>query len=174
MKPSLSELIINLEEKFGKLNEIAMQCAEDFFNNHENFINSIISNKILLVISPNMLANKLQEPKYYRYRIYNGLSIVLGFLGLLTFFFNWKIAIGLLVLSFIISKISNYMKVLISRNFSEELTLKIITNPDEGMFDICQYYIAGILQLASAKGKAHLPLLPSYSLTGVEKYANKK
>jgi len=41
-------------------------------------------------------------------------------------------------------------------------------NPDEGMFDICHYYIAGILELSSTKGKAHFPLIPSYSLTGIK------
>lgn len=89
----------------------------------------------------------------------------------LHFFFNWKVGIGIFALAFIFKNISSNLKFKTSLNFAKEITHKFSTNPDEGMFDICQYYIAGILQLASSKGKAHLPLIPSYSLTGIEKFA---
>lgn len=171
MKPTLDELISGLEEKFGELIPQAKHCAEDFHKSYEDFIDSILSKKIIIVASPNLLADKIQEPKYTRYRTFGGLSIFLFFIGLITLFFNWKIAIGIFVLAFILRKISTYLKFKSSQNFAKEITSKFSSNPDEGMFDICQYYIAGILQLASTKGKAHLPLIPSYCLTGIKKYA---
>lgn len=174
MRPTLKELILKLEEKFGKLNPQAEHCAEDFHTNYEKFIDSILSNEINIVASPNMLADKLQESKYTRYRTFSGLSIFLVVVGLITLFFNWKIGIGIFILAFISKKISSNLKFKSSQNFAKELTLKFSTNPDEGMFDICQYYIAGILQLASTKGRAHLPLIPSFSLTGIEKYARRE
>ncbi len=91
MKPTLAELTLKLEEKFGKLNSQAEHCAEDFYENYQEFINSILSEKIIIIASPNMLANKLQESKYTRYRTFGGLSILLIISGLVTIFFNWKI-----------------------------------------------------------------------------------
>ncbi len=174
MKPSLDELIIKLEEKFGKLNPQANHCAEDIFKNYENFIESISSNEIIIVASPNMLADKLQEPKYTKYRTFGGLSILMVIIGIVTLFFNWKIALVIFILAYILKKISSNLKFKSSQNFAKELTSKFSINPHEGMFDICQYYIAGILQLASSKGRAHLPLLPSYSLSGIETFAKRE
>lgn len=173
MKPTLTELTLKLEDKFGKLNSQASHCAEDIYENYQEFINSIRSEKIVIIASPNMLANKLQESKYTRYRTFGGLSILLIIAGLVTIFFNWKIGLGLIVGSIILKIISSNSKKRVSRNFALELTSKINTNSDEGMFDLCQYYIAGILQLVSAKGRAHLPLIPSYSLTGIEQFARR-
>jgi hypothetical protein len=65
------------------------------------------------------------------------------------------------------------LKKKVSKDFALKLTSKIKKKSDEGMFDLCQYYIAGILQLASSKGRAHLPLIPSYSLTGIEVFAKR-
>lgn len=171
MKPTLDALISVLEEKFGELTPQAKHCAEDFHKSYENFIDSIISKKITIVASPNLLADKLQESKYNRYRSFGGLSIFLFLIGLITLFVNWKIAIGIFVMAFISRKISTYLKFKSSQNFEKYITLKFSSNPDEGMFDICQYYIAGILLLSSTKGEAYLPLIPSYCLTGIEKYA---
>lgn len=173
MKPTLTELISKLEEQFGKLNSQAEHCAEDIHENYEDFISSIQANNIVIVASPNMLASKLQEPKYTRYRTFGGLSILFLIVGLITVFFNWKIGLGLFVVSFLAKFISSKMKNNSSKNFALELTSKINETPDDGMFDVCQYYIAGILQLASTKGRAHLPLIPSYSLTGVEEFARR-
>lgn len=174
MKPTLTELISKLEEQFGKLNSQAEHCAEDFHENYEDFISSIQTNNIVIIASPNMLASKLQEPKYTRYRTFGGLSILLIIAGIITIFFNWKIGLGLIVGSFLAKFLSSKMKSNSSKNFALELTSKINKKPDDGMFDVCQYYIAGILQLASAKGRAHLPLIPSYSLTGVEEFARRE
>jgi hypothetical protein len=174
MKPTLTELISKLEEQFGKLNSQAEHCAEDFHENYQDFINSIQSKKIIIIASPNMLATKLQEPKYTRYRTFGGLSILLFIAGIITLFFNWKIGLGLILGSFLAKFISTKMKNSSSKNFAFELTSKIKETPDDGMFDVCQYYIAGILQLASTKGRAHLPLIPSYSLTGVEEFARRE
>lgn len=173
MKPTLTELISKLEEQFGKLNSQAEHCAEDIHENYEDFISSIQANNIVIVASPNMLASKLQEPKYTRYRTFGGLSILFLIVGIITVFFNWKIGLGLFVVSFLAKFISSKMKNNSSKNFAHELTSKINETPDDGMFDVCQYYIAGILQLASTKGRAHLPLIPSYSLTGVEEFARR-
>lgn len=174
MKPTLTELISKLEEQFGKLNSQAEHCAEDFHENYQDFISSIKANNIVIIASPNMLASKLQEPKYTRYRTFGGLSILLLVAGIITIFFNWKIGVGLFVVSFLVKFISSKMKNNSSKNFALELTLKINETPDDGMFDVCQYYIAGILQLASTRGRAHLPLIPSYSLTGVEEFARRE
>lgn len=174
MKPTLDELIIKLEEKFGKLTPQANHCTEDIYSNYENFIESISSYEIIFVVSPNMLADKLQETKYTRYRTFGGLSILMVIIGIVTLFLNWKIAIGIFILAYILKKISSNLKFKSSQDFAKELTSKFLINPDEGMFDVCQYYIAGILQLASSKGRAHLPLLPSYSLSGIEIYARRE
>lgn len=174
MRPTLEDLVLKLEEKFGKLNQQAEHCTEDFHKNYDNFIDSILSNEIVIVASPNILADTFRDSKYSRYRIFNGLSILTVLGGLITLFFNWKIGIGIFILAFIFKKISSNLKINSSLNFANEITQKFSTNPDEGMFDICQYYIAGVLQLASSKGAAHLPLIPSYSLTGIEKYAGQK
>ncbi len=168
MRPTLTELISKLEEQFGKLNSQAEHCTEDIHENYEDFISSIQANNIVIVASPNMLASKLQEPKYTRYRTFGGLSILLLIVGLIAVFFNWKIGLGLFVVSFLAKFISSKMKNNSSKNFALELTSKINETPDDGMFDVCQYYIAGILKLASTKGRAHLPLIRTYSLTGVE------
>lgn len=174
MKPTLTELISKLEEQFGKLNSQAEHCAEDFHENYEDFISSIQTNNIVIIASPNMLASKLQEPKYTRYRTFGGLSILLILAGIITVFFNWKIGLGLIVGSFIAKFISSKMKNSSSKNFALELTSKINESPDDGMFDVCQYYIGGILQLASTRGRAYLPLIPSYSLTGIEEFARRE
>jgi len=174
MKPTLTELISKLEEQFGKLTPAAEHCAEDFHENYQDFIDSFRSNTIIIIASPTMLANKLQEPKYMRYRTFGGLSILLIIAGLITLFFNWKIGLGLIVSSFIAKFISSKMKNSSSKNFARDITSKVNEKSDEGMFDICQYYIAGILQLASSRGRAHLPLIPSYSLTGIKEFARRE
>ena len=173
MKPTLIELTLKLEEKFGKLTSQAEHCAEDFHENYQEFIDEISSNNIVIIASANLLASKLQEPKYTRYRTFGGLSALLFVAGLITVFFNWKIGLGLIVGSIICKIISSNLKRKVSKDFALKLTLKIKTNSDEVMFDICQYYIAGILRLASSKGRAHLPLIPSYSLTGIEVFAKR-
>lgn len=174
MKPTLEELIKKLEKKFGKLNPQAEHCAEDFHSNYEDFIDSIRSRDIIIVASTNMLADKLQESKYTKYRIFGGLFMLLFIAGIITIFFNWEIGLGLIILAFISKKTSSYLKSKISKNFTKDITLKFSKNSDEAMFDICQYYIAGILQLASKKGKANLPFIPSYSLTGNQEFARDK
>lgn len=174
MKPELEELVLKLEEKFGKLVPQAEHCAIDFHNRYEDFIQSIRSNEIIIVASPNMLADKLRDSKYSRYRTFSGLSILSLVIALIFLFFNWKIGLGFFVAAFISKKISMNLKYKASKNFANEITSKFSIDPDDGMFDLCQYYIAGILQLVSPKGKAHLPLIPSYSLTGIEKYARRK
>jgi hypothetical protein len=174
MKPKKEDLIIRLEGKFGKLIPAAEHCAEDIYENYGSFIDSIISKKITIVASPNLLASKLPDPKYSKYRIYVGISVLLVVASIITMFFNWKVGIGLIAASFIIKRVSTSLKIKYSLEFSGQIFSKFSNDPDEGMFDICQYYIAGILQLSSEKGKAHLPLLPSYALTGITKYARKE
>lgn len=70
MKPTLTELISKLEEQFGKLNSQAEHFAEDFHENYEDFISSIQTDNIVIIASSNMLATKLQEPKYTRYKTF--------------------------------------------------------------------------------------------------------
>lgn len=173
MKPTLNELIYSLEQKFGKLNSAAEHCAVDFHQNYEDYIKAISSNEIIIVTSPNMLADKLQESKYTKYRTFGGWSILLTIVGLITLFFKWEIGLLLFATAFVFKIISNNLKTSVSKKFSEDITNKILSNPDEGMFDICQYYIAGILQLASLKGRAHLPIVPSYSLNGIKKFTRR-
>jgi hypothetical protein len=174
MKPTLTELMSKLEEQFGKLNAQAEHCAEDFHEIYQDFINSIQTNNIVIIASPNMLASKLQDPKYTRYRTFGRLSILLIIAGIISVFFNCKIGLGLFVGSFLAKFISSKMKNSSSKNFDLELTSKINKTPAEGMFDVCQYYITGILQLASTNGRAHLPLIPSYCLTGVQEFARRE
>jgi hypothetical protein len=171
MKPTINELTAKLEEKFGKLTPQAKHCMEDFYENYQEFINSIQTDKIIIFAPANLLANKLQEPKYTKYKKYENLSRLLAIAGLIYIFFNWKIGLGLILVSLVINLISKKIKKRISGDFEALLTSKIKLDLDEGMFDICQYYIAGILMLASNKGKAFIPLIPSYSLTGIKEYA---
>jgi hypothetical protein len=170
MKPTLKELIYNLEQKFGKLNSAAEDCAEDFHENYNDYIKAINSSEIIIITSPNMLADKLKEFKYTKYRIFSGWSILLTLAGLITIFFKLKIGLLLFAIAFILKLISNNLKTSISQKFSKDITNKILSNPNEGILDVCEYYILGILQLSSSKGDAHLPLVPSYSLNGIKKF----
>lgn len=66
MKPTLDELILRLEEKFGKLNMPTNRCTEDFHKNYQKLINSILSKEVVLVVSANLLKDKIGGSKNER------------------------------------------------------------------------------------------------------------
>ncbi len=165
MKPTFDELILNLT-KNGKLNIHKTHCVEDFYKNYDAFVKSICSNEIIFIVSTQMLSKKLKKLEYSRYRIYSSQSIFYGIIGMFVLFFNIKGGSLILLLSFISLMFSLYLKKKTGLNFAMELKLKFALNPDEGMLKVCKYYLAGILQLHSVKGKAIAPMHPSYCLTG--------
>jgi hypothetical protein len=110
MKNTITELIDSLEKKFGPLTIQANHCAEDFHENYEEFIYGFQSGNLTIVTSPFMLATKIPISKYSSYKIFAGVSTLLGILGVILVFFYWKIAILLLLISFLFKIISRYKK----------------------------------------------------------------
>ena len=172
MKVELKEFKSLLEEKFGKLTPQANHCADDFYENYEDFISSFKSKRIQIIASPSVLSRKLPDKKYSSYQTYSGLSILLGIVGIIFLFFYWKIAVGMLILSLLLSISARYIKNRTAITFSNQISNKFEFDEFDGIFDVAQYYIAGIIQIRSQTAAAHLPLLPSVSLTGIEKYAD--
>ena len=173
MKPSIEDLIFKLEEKFGKLNSEAEHHAEDILEHYDAFIDSIIAKKIFFVIDPYTLAKSFHDYKYSIYQTFSFLSFLSVIIGVITSFFNWKYGIILFFLAFVLRKISSHLRLKNSQCFAKELYIKFLGNLDEGMFDVCQYYIAGMLQLVSNEGTACLPIIPSYSITGIKTFARR-
>ena len=171
MKNTITALIDSLEKKFGPLTIQANHCAEDFHENYEEFIYGFQSGNLTIVTSPFMLATKIPISKYSSYKIFAGVSTLLGILGVILVFFYWKIAILLLLISFLFKIISRYKKNKMALDFSNEILMKLDIDEYDGFFDVVQYYIAGIIQIRSDIGTAHLPLLPSVALTGVKQFA---
>lgn len=65
---------------------------------------------------------------------------------------------------------SRFKKVTAGKKFTEDLRKEIIQNPlSMGMAKLCAHYIAGIIQLSSAKRKAHWPQYPSNVIKGAER-----
>lgn len=176
MKKSLDELIHSLEQQFGTLTPQAKHCAQDFYENYEDFVYLIKYRSFIVVTSAPVLAQKIPIGKYTSYQKYGGLSMLLGIIGVILIFFYWKIAISLLATSFLLKIIARYKKNKVAMDFSNEIIEKFLISDYEGFFDIVQYYIAGIIQIQSQTIPiaAHLPLLPSVVLTGIVKYAETK
>lgn len=172
MKPTFNEFLIQLENKFGKLTPQAMHCAEDIYEYYEQIVEAFNSNKMSVITSPQVLSRKI--PNLSKYQNVAGFSILLAIIGFIVIFFNWKIAVGILVFSFLLKIIARYMKNKIAIDFSSNIVNKFLINENEGIFDIAQFYIAGIIQLKSNVGYAHLPSLPSNSLTGNNSFARIK
>ena len=169
--PTLEDFILKLEEKFGKLNPQAEHYAEDFLLNYENFIIQIRLKKILFGVFADRLSSQFHDSKYSKYKFFGSLSIVLFLISIVVLFFNWKYSIGCFIGFIVLKKYSNYLKSSGTESFVNEINLKFLDNQDDAMFDVCQLYIGGILQLVSVKGVACTPLLPSYCLSGVKVFA---
>lgn len=174
MNIDFSEFKALLEKQFGQLTPQAKHCAEDFYAHYDLFINSFQEGKIQLFTSPHLLARKLPSKTNTKYQTFNGLAILLGLIGIILFFFNWKIAVMTIVISALSKFYSNYLKNKNAQNFTNNIIEKIVINEFDGFFDIAQYYIGGIIQIRTTVGFAHLPLLPSTSLTGIENYARNR
>lgn len=171
MKKNYQDFILLLEKQFGPLTPQAEHCAEDFYENYDLLISKFKDNSIQLFASSNVLAQKLPSQNNTKYQTFNGLTILLVIVGIILFFFNWKIALLAIAISFCSKYYSNYLKNKNSTNFTDNIMKKISQNEFDGFFDIAQYYIAGIIQIRTNLGSAHLPLLPSSALTGTENYA---
>ena len=171
MDLTVENLTEKMEAKFGKLNPQAKHCVEDIIENYNKFLSEFQNGKIEIISSSYMISNKINNSSRFDYQTLGGLSIIILITGLILIFFNWKYSVVLFLTSFILKKISNKIKTKKAINFSEEIRNKIINNPSKGIIELCEYYIAGIIQLSSSNGKAHLPLIPSCSLTGKTVYA---
>lgn len=171
MNLTVENLTEKMEAKFGKLNPQAKHCVEDIIENYNKFLNEFQNGKIEIISSSYMISNKINNSSSFNYNTIGGLSILFLITGIIVIFFYWKYSLILFLISFVFRRISIKLKNKKAINFSEEIKNKIINNPSKGIIELCEFYIAGIIQLSSSKGKAHLPLIPSCSLTGKTVYA---
>lgn len=170
MNLNIKDFKSKLTEKFGKLTPQAEHCAEDFYENYESIKNSIISGEIQLIASPNVLARKIPIPSYTKYKTYNTFSKISILIGIIVLFINWKISVLFFLVYFLLKKISNKLRNNMTSELTQDLKNVLINSPEQGILDISEFYITGIIALHSQIGKAFLPLLPSYSVFGIEKY----
>ena len=171
MKIEIEELINSLEKQFGPLTPQAKHCTQNFYDNYEEFIYGFKTGSLEIVTSTSVLARKIPISKYTSYHNYAGLSIILGIIGIILIFFYWQIAMVNIAVALLLGIVARYKKNKVAKEFSDEIFKIFKVNDYDGFFNVVQYYISGIIQIRSEIGAAHLPLLPSVSLTGVDQYA---
>lgn len=175
MKPNIEEFKLLLAEDFGRdLTPTAESAAEDFHKNYDDILLCMNTGRIQIVSSTFRLYEATGNVKAGRYHIYGSFSTLSAIAGLVTIFFNLKIGIGLLILSFVLRIVGKVVKNRVSQTFSKELMELFKHNQHLGMRKICANYLAGIIQLRGPLGHAHLPLNPSTCITGIETYAKPK
>lgn len=171
-KPSLQKFKSTLEEIFGqKLTPEAELATDDFFNSWRDLFEGLKNESIR--INVDMLFLSKNFPEYGQYKGWKGLSMIIILIGLVLFFFSWKIAVAALVLGIGISFYSKIAKSSAGRKFIDEIKKELNNNPSMGMAKICTHYIAGTIQLASQYGQAHWPVYPSSVFGGDVRFIQK-
>ncbi|TDE46981.1 hypothetical protein E0I26_02525 [Flavobacterium rhamnosiphilum] len=172
MKPNIETYLKHLKENFGEnLTPQVQQVAADFVENHEEYSEMFLKNKISIISSASRLADATGNPEYSKHHKFNGLSIVLILTSIIFLFFSWKTTIILIVLSIIMKLISKSLKNKSNFNYTKLIYDELANDIDSGILKVCVNYCAGIVQLQSSKAKAHLPILPSACITGEIIYA---
>lgn len=172
MKPNIETYINSLKENFGEnLTPQVENVAADFIENYEEYQKMFLENKILIISSTNRLADATNNTEYSAYRTYYGLAILLVAISLVFCLISWKISIVLFSLAIIMKIISKLKRDRSSKNYTELIYDELRNDVDRGLLKVCINYCAGVIQLQSSKGNAHIPILPSTCITGKIVYA---
>jgi len=165
-KPSLEEFRADIEALFGqRLTGAAMRAAEDFWNNWSSF-SSLISARALAV---HVDALRLSQnfPRYRQYNVWKGVGILIFIVGIVVFWFSWKIGAPIAALGGGFYYWSGRVKFNYAKEFTENLIREASLNPSSrGYAGLCANYIAGIIQIVSPSGSAHWPQYPSNVISG--------
>ena len=188
-KPSLDELISLLEKKFGKLIPNAIFCVSDIYENYDDFIKALTerinynrstlnlvgstkqSKNQPIEISPNLLVKKLPSLLSPYYLIIKAIYRLMIVIGIIFLFFIWEVSLVIFIISLILKYFYQKMEIYACNQLIFEIITKAKYAKHEFIFDICQYYISGILRihpLTSNGISVSFPLRPSASLYGEE------
>lgn len=165
-KPLLQKFKEQIEAVFKQsLTSAASLAAEDFWRNWSVIFEGISNDSI--IIKTDMLFLSRNLPEYGKYHIWKGLALISFLAGIVLLFFYWQAGVIIIVVGVCSNFYSKFKKVAAVKKFTEDMRKEIIQNPlSMGMAKLCAHYIAGIIQLSSAKGKAHWPQYPSNVITG--------
>lgn len=165
-KPPLQKFKEKIEAVFEQsLTSAASLAAEDLWRNWSAIFEEISNNSIIIKTDTLFLSRNF--PEYGKYHIWKGLALISFFAGIVLLFFYWQAGVIIMVIGVCSNFHSRFKKVTAGKKFTEDLRKEIIQNPlSMGMAKLCAHYIAGIIQLSSAKGKAHWRQYPSNVITG--------
>lgn len=165
-KPPLQKFKEQIEAVFEQsLTSAASLAAEDLWRNWSAIFEEISNNSIIIKTDTLFLSRNF--PEYGKYHIWKGLALISFFAGIVLLFFYWQTGVIIMVIGVCSNFYSRFKKVTAGKKFTEDLRKEIIQNPlSMGMAKLCAYYIAGIIQLSSDKGKAHWPQYPSNVIIG--------
>jgi len=117
---SLDEFRKLLSDLFGQeLTEQADVAAEDFWKNMAAIARGVGDGSIGINVSVLSLVKSF--PQYGGYHVWKGLAIVLFLIGLIVLFFEWKIALGVVLLAVISQTIGKVKRRRSGQRFLEEI-----------------------------------------------------
>lgn len=165
-KPTLDEFKANIETIFGQqLTGPAIKAAEDFWSNWTSFA-ALISARSLTV-HVDALRFSRNFPEYKRYNTWRGAGIITFIVGIISFFFSWKIGAVITAFGAGFYYWGGRVRFNDAKNFAEKLMREATLNPSSGGYaGLCANYIAGIIQIVSPSGSAHWPQYPSNVTNG--------
>jgi len=165
-KPSLHEFKANIETIFGQqLNGPAQKAAEDFWNNWTSFGTLISARSLAVHVDALKLCRNF--PEFKRYNSWRGAGIITFIVGIISFFFSWKIGAVITVFGVGFYYWGGRVRFNDAKNFAEKLMKEATLNPSSGGYaGLCANYIAGIIQVVSPSGSAHWPQYMSNVISG--------
>lgn len=165
-RPTLDEFKTNIETVFGQqLTGPAIDAAEDFWNNWTSF-GALISARSLAV-HVDALRLSWNFPEYKRYNTWRGGGIITFIVGIIGFFFSWKIGAAITAFGAGLYYWGGRVRFNDAKDFAEKLMKEATLNPSNGGYArLCANYIAGIIQIVSPSGSAHWPQHPSNVISG--------